>query len=150
MSNEDRAHSEFLAQWQVAIEDIRIAKRQQWLTMFYGISVQSGIIIFLNKMTERSKPIILSSNEKFVFIMLSIVTFLILPSFLFYFQHVQQTCRKTILKIQPSFTPDFHQAGLVYDKTHSRFSVNWPILILFIFGLFMSMAIVIWFLCRVN
>ena len=147
MSNEDRAHKEFIVQWDTAVEDMRVAKRQQWLITSYGIIIQTGIITFLKMIKE---SIGLSANENFGFAIISIIVFFISVQFLIHYQNVQRTCRITILKIQPYLSRFYHKENLGYGDQYASFWVNWHILILFIFALFLSMAIVIWYLFKLT
>jgi hypothetical protein len=149
MGDNDKAHEEFLAQWKVAVEDLREAKRQQWLITFYGLLLQGGIITLLNIITSKQK-LILTENEKWAFSILSILICSICSYFIFRFQNVKRTSRLTTIKMQEHFTDDFQNVIKEYYKYNKNkyvsFSYDVHIIIPLIFGLFIGMAIVIWYL----
>jgi hypothetical protein len=136
-------------EWVSTIEDIRIAKKQQWSVVYYGFLLQSGllssILIIRNELqTEISKIFFIGS---------SIFVCLIVAAILLIFQSKMKEYRGLIKKLEDdSFTKSFNDlVKPFYDrrKNYLDFLYGSEILILMILSSLFIMSSIIWFIMKI-
>jgi len=141
-------HEECQSQWKVSVEDLRFAKRQQWLIGFYGFLIQAAILNFIHFFLIDG--IILTDNEKWIFSIASIIAFLISIMLLVKYQNVKITCRKVIRTVEKEFSKQFqHLFSKYYPDNYLSFWYESLIFFIIIFGLFISMSSILWYLFKI-
>ncbi len=108
VSKEDRNRffEEIRIQWQSTVEDTRIAKNQQWMTIYYGFLLQFAFIYMISEDPNRE------TYKWFLIIPVIICAYIVCI-----FQKKMQEYRQLIVDIQKNFTSSFRNiVKPLYDK----------------------------------
>ncbi len=98
--DKNRFFEECRLEWKSTIEDLRIAKNQQWLTIYYGFLLQFALIyIFIGKLG--------TMTNRYILLMVLFVVFIAVLWISHIFQKNIREYRELIIDIEKNLTRSF-------------------------------------------
>lgn len=135
----ERFFEECWLKWKSTVEDIRIAKSQQWMTINYGFLLQFALMYLIKNYPEKW------------LLHFPLLIFIIVVVIFYIFQKNMREYRDLIIRLEKKFTKESRDlVDDFYQRRPSYFSFWYgssiPIMMLFVFGAITALMIIkIWF-----